>query len=210
MRELIHELRASMVVAVYRLSCRFTMLALTPDVFRTILEDSWADEPPRQYAAEEAEAFIAYLRAKNLRLPQLTKVLEFEKAAMDTVLDGTPRVVKFSCDPFPLLRALAKDGCRMESRERVPMRSNSSLMDRFTLTGIDLEQLHGVFPFHQNHLRIPRSQRISVYLSSQVLSSLRGNYFLGRRLLFPAKGKIRDFEKLVLMYEASSALKRTW
>src|SRR5262249_50786813 len=68
-RELIHEFRASMVVAVYRLSCRLLMLALTPDVFRAILEDFWIHEPPLQYAAAEAEAFIAYLRAKNLRLP---------------------------------------------------------------------------------------------------------------------------------------------
>jgi hypothetical protein len=45
------------------------MLAPTPDMFRTILEDFWLHESPRQYAASEAEAFIAYLRAKNLRLP---------------------------------------------------------------------------------------------------------------------------------------------
>ena len=58
--KLIHEFRASMVLAVYRFSCRLMMLALTPDVFRTILEDFWAHEPPRQYSASEAEAFIAY------------------------------------------------------------------------------------------------------------------------------------------------------
>jgi len=87
-RALIHEFRASMVVGVYRLSCRLMMLALTPDVFRAILEDFWKNEPPRQYAASEAEAFIAYLRAKNLRLPQLDKILEFERAAMETLLDG--------------------------------------------------------------------------------------------------------------------------
>jgi len=107
-RGLIHEFRASMVVAVYRLSCRLMMLALTPGVFRAILEDFWIHEPPLQYAAAEAEAFVAYLRAKNLRLPQLAKVLEFEKAAMDTLLDGQPRVVKFTSDPFPMLRALSE------------------------------------------------------------------------------------------------------
>jgi hypothetical protein len=148
MRELIHEFRASMVVAVYRLSCRLMMLALTPDVFRTILEDFWAHEPPRQYAASEAEAFIAYLRAKNLRLPQLAKVLEFEKAAMDTVLDGTTRVVTFSSDPFPLLRALAEgrlpDGIPQEGDYEIELKPEGPV----TLTGIDLEQLHGVFPFH--------------------------------------------------------------
>ena len=146
--ELIHEFRASMVVAVYRLSCRLMMLALTPDVFRTVLEDFWAHEPPRQYAAAEAEAFVAYLRAKNLRLPQLAKVLEFEKAAMDTVLDGAARIVRFSSDPFPLLRALAEgrlpDGIPQEGNYEIELKPEGPV----TVTGIDLEQIRGVFPFH--------------------------------------------------------------
>jgi len=107
-RQLIHEFRASMVVQVYRLSSRLMMLALSPDVFRAILEDFWKHEPPRQYAASEAEAFMAYLKSKNLRLPQLAKVMEFEKAAMDTLMDGRARVVRFPADPFPMLRALAE------------------------------------------------------------------------------------------------------
>ena len=148
MRELIHEFRASMVVAVYRLTCRLMMLALTPDVFRTILEDFWSLEPPKQYAAAEAEAFIAYLQAKNLRLPQLAKVLEFEKAAMDTVLDGESRVVKFSSDPFPLLRALAEgrlpDGIPQVGEYEIELKPEGPI----TVTGIDLERVRGVFPFH--------------------------------------------------------------
>jgi uncharacterized protein len=148
MRELIHEFRASMVVAVYRLSCRLMMLALTPDVFRAILEDFWAHEPPRQYAAAEAEAFVAYLRAKNLRLPQLAKVLEFEKAAMDTLLDGRSRVVRFSSDPFPLLRSLAEgrlpDVIPQEGNYEIELKPEGPV----SVTGIDLEQVRGVFPFH--------------------------------------------------------------
>jgi hypothetical protein len=45
------------------------MLAPTPDMSRTMLEDFWLHQPPRQYAASGAEAFIAFLRAKNVRLP---------------------------------------------------------------------------------------------------------------------------------------------
>ena len=107
-KHLIHEFRASMVVQVYRLSCRLMMLALSPEVFRAILEDFWRLEPPRQYAGAEAEAFVAYLRGKHLRIPQLAKILEFEKAAIDTQLDGRARVVRFTADPFPMLRALAE------------------------------------------------------------------------------------------------------
>jgi len=147
-RELIHEFRASMVVGVYRLSCRLMMLALTPDVFRAILEDFWSKQPPRQYAAAEAEAFIAYLRAKNLRLPQLAKVLEFEKAAMDTLLDGQPRVVRFASDPFPLLRALSEgrlpEGIPRVGDYEIELKPEGPVM----VTGIDLEQVRGAFPFH--------------------------------------------------------------
>jgi uncharacterized protein len=148
MRALINEFRASMVVAVYRLSCRLMMLALTPGVFRAILEDFWVHEPPRQYAASEAEAFIAYLRSKNLRLPQLHKMLEFEKAAMDTMIDGQPRVVRFTADPFPMLRALAEgrlpEGIPQEGDYEIELKPEGPV----TVTGMDLEQVRGAFPFH--------------------------------------------------------------
>ena len=147
-RELIHEFRASMVVGVYRLSCRLMMLALTPAVFRAILEDFWSHEPPRQYAAVEADAFIQYLHAKNLRLPQLEKVLEFEKAAMDTLLDGQPRVVRFTSDPFPLLRALAEgrlpEGIPRVGDYEIELKPDGPV----TVTGMELEQVHGAFPHH--------------------------------------------------------------
>jgi uncharacterized protein len=147
-RDLIHEFRASMVVSVYRLSCRLMMLALTPNVFRTILEDFWTHEPPHQYAASEAEAFVAYLTAKNLRLPKLAKILEFEKAAMDTLLDGRTRVVRFSADPFPLLRALAEgrlpDIIPQEGQYEIELKAEGPV----TVTGMDPSQLRGTFPFH--------------------------------------------------------------
>jgi hypothetical protein len=125
------------------------MLALTPDVFQAILEDFWAHEPPHQYGASEAEAFIAYLRTKSvMRIPKLAKVLEFEKAAMDTLLDGQTRVVRFSADPFPLLRALAEgrlpDIVPQEGDYEIELKSDGPI----TVTGIDPGQLRGVFPFH--------------------------------------------------------------
>lgn len=148
MRRLIQEFRASMVVGVYRLSCRLLMLTLSPDIFRAILEDFWTHEPPRQYSYSEAEAFIAYLRGKNLRLPWLDKILEFEKAAIETQLDGHSRVVKFSADPFPMLRALAEG----RLPEIIPQEGDYEIEitpeGPITVSGIDLEQVHQAFPFH--------------------------------------------------------------
>ena len=148
MRSLIHEFRASMVVGVYRLSCRLMMLALSPNVFRAILEDFWAHEPPRQYSVSEAEAFMAYLRAKNLRLPQLTKVMEFEKAAMDTILEGKPHLVRFPADPFPMLNALAQgrlpDIIPQEGDYEIELTPEGPVK----VSGVDFDRALGTYPFH--------------------------------------------------------------
>lgn len=107
-RDLVKEFRASMVVQVYRLTCRLLMLALSPDIFRAILEDFWSQTPPRQFAASEAEAFGDFLATKNLRLPQLQSILALERATVRTLVDGRSRVVRFTVEPLPMLRALAE------------------------------------------------------------------------------------------------------
>ena len=111
---LVKEFRASMVVQVYRLTCRLMMLALGPDIFRAILEDFWTQSPPQQFAAMEAEAFGDYLITKNLRIPQLQNVLALERATVGTLTDGQPRVVRFNVDPLPMLQALV-DGRLLEN-----------------------------------------------------------------------------------------------
>lgn len=105
---LVGEFRASMIVNTLRLTSRLLMLTLGPDILRTILEDFWSKNPPHQFAASEAEAFASYLEALSLKVPQLARVLEFERATMATLHDGQPRVVTFDIDPLPMLRALAE------------------------------------------------------------------------------------------------------
>ena len=108
LRELVGEFRASMIVSVLRLTSRLMMLALGANAFRTILEDFWSQTPPQKYASSEANAFANYLVQLDLKVPQLRHVLAFERAALDTVMDGRPQVVEFDLDPFPMLRALAQ------------------------------------------------------------------------------------------------------
>jgi hypothetical protein len=75
-------------------------------------------------------------------------VLEFEKAAMDTLLDGRPRVVKFASDPFPLLRALSEgrlpDGVPQVGDYEIELKPEGPV----TVTGIDMDKIRGAFPFH--------------------------------------------------------------
>jgi uncharacterized protein (UPF0276 family) len=107
-RGLIQEFRASMIVGTLRLTSRLLMLALGTDAFRTILQDYWSKVPPQSYGSLEAEAFGNYLRALDLKVPHLAKILEFEQAALATLTDDVTRIVKFDFEPLPLLRALAE------------------------------------------------------------------------------------------------------
>ncbi len=107
-RRLIAEFRASMLVSAVRLTSRLLMLALGPDVFRAILQDYWQKNPPRAFAASEALTFLDYLAAVGLQVPRLHEIVAYERAAIETILDGRARVVHFGVDPLPMLRALAE------------------------------------------------------------------------------------------------------
>jgi uncharacterized protein (UPF0276 family) len=147
-RELIEQFRASMVVGVYRLTSRLLMLALTPDVFFAILKDYWSRHPPRQYAASEAEAFFSDLESRNLRIPWFSKVWEFERAALLTILDSQPRLVRFSADPFPILNALADgrlpDVIPQEGDYEIELTPEGPL----AISGIEMKEQPTTFPFH--------------------------------------------------------------
>jgi hypothetical protein len=106
-QRLVHEFSASRIVRVLRLTSRLLMLTLGPGAFRTILADYWSKTPPELYANLEAEIFARYLETLDLRVPHLAKVIEFERAAAATLVDGKARVVHFEFEPLPLLRALA-------------------------------------------------------------------------------------------------------
>jgi uncharacterized protein (UPF0276 family) len=105
--KLVREFRASLLVNVLRLTVRLLMLSLGEKAARTVLQAFWEETPPQMYATTEAEAFAAFLDRLNLKIPQLAKVLAFERALLATVMDDQPRVVAFDSDPIPLLRALA-------------------------------------------------------------------------------------------------------
>jgi uncharacterized protein len=147
-RELVKEFRGSMVVSVYRLTSRLLMLALGPDIFRALLEDFWRTSPPQQYAGTEAEAFADYLLERGLRLPQFESILDFERAALRTLRDGQPRVVRFSVPPLPMLRALA-DGMLLEEPGE-PGEYEIEITDEgpIRLAGTDPAAASQTFPFH--------------------------------------------------------------
>ena len=145
---LIKEFRASMVVGVLRLTSRLLMLALGPSVFRGLLSDFWTKAPPQQFSSQEADNFAEYLTKLDLKVPQLSKTLEFERAATATLIDGLPRVISFDADPLPLLRALAEgrlpDAPLQPGHFEIEVTADGPI----SATGLDLRDVQQAFPFH--------------------------------------------------------------
>jgi len=145
---LICEFRASMIVSVLRLTSRLMMLALGPDVFRTILEDFWSKTPPLQFASAEAAAFADYLESLDIKVPRLAIVLEFERAVLATLIDDQSRIVTFDFDPLPLLRALAEG--RLPNITGRPGNFEIEVTaDNVTnVTGFGIDSIQQTVPYH--------------------------------------------------------------
>jgi uncharacterized protein (UPF0276 family) len=142
------EFRASMIVSVLRLTSRLLMLALGPDIFRSILEEFWSKTTPQLFASSEAESFARYLEALDLKLPQLNKVLEFERSVIATLMDDAPRVVAFDFDPLPLLRGLAKGQLTKETGRLGRFEIEVTGEGLLNAPGLGLDSLQQVIPYH--------------------------------------------------------------
>ena len=138
-----------MIVATLRLTSRLLMLSLGPEAFRTILLDYTGKVPPQAYGSREAEAFGAYLRELDLKVPHLAKVLEFEEATLATLADDQPRIVKFGFEPLPLLRALSEGRLSAEVGQpgdfEIELTAGGGSAE---LIGMSPESVGGAQPFH--------------------------------------------------------------
>lgn len=106
-RELIFSFRASMIIQVLRLTTNLILLIGGLPVLSSILHDFVAASPPLMFAILEAEAFAKFVEGSQLGITYLAEVLAYELAAAKTIIDMQARVVSFSVEPLPLLRALA-------------------------------------------------------------------------------------------------------
>jgi hypothetical protein len=107
-QKLIKEFRASMVARIFKLTTRYMMLVLGPDVFSAILQHFWRNYPPEQLSYKEAKNFAEYLQKKDYKLPWLDRLLRYEVAVLDTLMDETARIVEFDADPTPMFNALSQ------------------------------------------------------------------------------------------------------
>lgn len=105
---LINEFRASMLVRILKLSTTYLMLVLGKSAFITILNDFWLKYPPEQIALNETNNFVSYLKYKAYKMNWLYELLDYEMSVIETLLDQKERIVQFSADPTPMLKALSE------------------------------------------------------------------------------------------------------
>jgi uncharacterized protein (UPF0276 family) len=107
-RHLVESVRAGMIVTALTLTSRLLMLHVGEAGFRAVLRDFWANAPPELHASDEAHRLGVYLKTRQLGIPHLEEVLEFELSAQEVLIDGTARTVRFSREPMRLLAALGE------------------------------------------------------------------------------------------------------
>jgi uncharacterized protein (UPF0276 family) len=147
-RRLIQEFSASRIVRVLQLTSRLLMLTLGPGAFRTILTDYWSKTLPELYANLEADTFARYLETLDLRIPHLAELIEFERSAAATLVDGKPRIVHFDVEPLPLLRALAGGRLPDEAGRQGNYEIEITPDDPASAIGLDPEAVQLKTPFH--------------------------------------------------------------
>ena len=107
-QSLIREFRASMIARIFKLTTRYMMLVLGKEAFTVVLMDFWNNWPPEQLSYKEALNFSQYLQNKAFSLPWLNRLLDYEVALLNTLMDNELRIVAFDADPTPMFNALSR------------------------------------------------------------------------------------------------------
>jgi uncharacterized protein (UPF0276 family) len=107
-RSLNQKFRLSAVVANLRLSVRLLMLSLSDAEFDQLILEYCATVRPERFGSAEAKNFADFITARQLDIPNLVELLNYEVTAIDVIADGCSRLVPFSVDPETLLAALAR------------------------------------------------------------------------------------------------------
>src|SRR3954469_15098836 len=108
LRELVANFRSGMIVDALRLTSRLLLLSGGEQLMPDLLAGFFASSPPQLFASAEAEAFAAYVRARDLSIPHLDEVLAYECAGLRVLLRGAPEQVEFGHEPYAVLVPLVE------------------------------------------------------------------------------------------------------
>lgn len=106
-RRIVASFRSVLVVERLPLTFRLIMFAGGEEGFRAMMGAFWAGYPPRRFASEELDDFLAFVRTQDAS-PHLGEVAAYEVAAARVRATGVAESVVFSCEPTALLAALSE------------------------------------------------------------------------------------------------------
>jgi hypothetical protein len=108
LRELVNAARAGADVEQLKLSTRLLRLSRGLPALQVQLDAHWALRPPEMFGAAEATSFGEFLDGADIDIPHFREVLGLERALLRIHAGGDAQFVQFTCDPAPLLGALAE------------------------------------------------------------------------------------------------------
>jgi uncharacterized protein (UPF0276 family) len=108
LRDLINAARAGADVEQLKLSTRLLRLTHGLDALQMQLDAHWALRPPEMFGANEATSFGEFLDTADIDIAHFREVLGLERALLRIHAGGEAQFVRFTCDPTPLLTALAE------------------------------------------------------------------------------------------------------
>ncbi len=108
MRDMIFNFRGSVLISMLKLSTRMLRLWVGEAEFKRHVETFFNGVYPELLPVVVAEQFSDYVKANELSVPYLEKVLEYELASIHNAIDQQTRSVTFDFDPMPLFAALEK------------------------------------------------------------------------------------------------------
>jgi uncharacterized protein len=85
---------------------RLLLVSIGSQATMDVISGYRANVPPEQFGADEAQRFIAYVRAQNPPVPHLSEILAFEEARNAVSRTLEEQIVIFDCNPGVLLNAL--------------------------------------------------------------------------------------------------------
>jgi len=106
--ELVNAARAGADVEQLKLSTRLLRLTRGLPALQSQLDAHWSLRPPEMFGASEAASFGEFLDGADIDIPHFREVLGLERALLRIHAGGEAQFVQFTCDPAPLLGALAE------------------------------------------------------------------------------------------------------
>jgi hypothetical protein len=106
LRELVSDARASFISNGLHYTVSLLLSSLGAAGARELLAEFMRSRPPELFASAEADAFAVFLMQKDLSIPYLDEVLQFEHALIRAALYQEGSTVLFAHEPSRLFECL--------------------------------------------------------------------------------------------------------